>query len=110
MRGAIVLWSGAVVDIPDGWVFCDGNNGTPDLRDKFIVGAGSTYAVGATGGTTTHGHAFTSNTHQHTLPIGPAVGAGAGFSSTSDLVAVTGTTDYKNHLPPYYALAWIMKT
>jgi microcystin-dependent protein len=48
--GVIVLWSGSIGSIPAGWVLCNGSNGTPDLRDRFIVGAGSTYAVNATGG------------------------------------------------------------
>ena len=48
--GVIFLWSGAVNAIPSGYVLCDGNNGTPDLRDRFIVGAGNNYAVGASGG------------------------------------------------------------
>lgn len=48
--GAILMWSGSVANIPSGWVLCDGANGTPDLRDRFVLGAGSTYAVGAVGG------------------------------------------------------------
>ena len=44
------MWSGATNNIPSGWALCDGNNGTPNLQDKFIVGAGSSYAVDATGG------------------------------------------------------------
>lgn len=48
--GAIILWSGAANAIPSGFVLCDGTNSTPDLRDRFVVGAGSTYAVGDTGG------------------------------------------------------------
>ncbi len=48
--GCIVLWSGSVASIPSGWYLCNGSNGTPDLRDKFVVGAGSTYSVAATGG------------------------------------------------------------
>lgn len=50
--GAITMWSGAEVDIPDGWYLCNGLNSTPDLRNKFIVGAGAggDYAPGATGG------------------------------------------------------------
>lgn len=39
-QGCIVLWSGILGDIPGGWALCDGNNGTPDLRDKFVMGAG----------------------------------------------------------------------
>ena len=64
--GTIVLWSGSIGSIPAGWVLCNGNNGTPDLRDRFVVGAGSTYAVDATGGsanaiTVAHTHTFTSS-------------------------------------------------
>ena len=49
-RGIIVMWSGSIDQIPQGWALCDGTNGTPDLRDRFIVGAGSSYSVGAKGG------------------------------------------------------------
>jgi len=49
-KGGIILWSGAIANIPEGWALCNGSNGTPDLRNRFVVGAGSTYAVGATGG------------------------------------------------------------
>ena len=48
--GAIIMWSGAVDAIPEGWALCDGSNGTPDLRNRFIVGAGGSYNVGNTGG------------------------------------------------------------
>ena len=51
--GIIAIWSGSVATIPIGWLLCDGTNGTLDLRDKFIVGAGGTYAVGDTGGSNT---------------------------------------------------------
>lgn len=44
MKGLICLWGGAIVDIPAGWALCDGNGGRPDLRDKFVIGAGNTYA------------------------------------------------------------------
>jgi hypothetical protein len=61
--GFIGLWSGAATAIPGGWLICDGTNGTPDLRDRFIVGAGLDYGVGATGGSvgqsiTVNGHAL----------------------------------------------------
>lgn len=81
--GAILLWSGSIASIPSGWVLCDGLNSTPDLRDRFIVGAGSTYAVASTGGSAsvtlaeaelpshTHGAGNfatgNSGTHTHTL-------------------------------------------
>jgi microcystin-dependent protein len=51
--GGIILWSGSIAAIPATWQLCDGTNGTPNLRDRFIVGAGSTYSVGATGGANT---------------------------------------------------------
>jgi microcystin-dependent protein len=51
--GAILAWSGSIATIPAGFVICDGTNSTPDLRDRFIVGAGTTYAVDATGGANT---------------------------------------------------------
>lgn len=62
--GAIMLWSGAANAIPTGYVICDGNNSTPDLRNSFVLGAGDTYAVGATGGSAdaivpAHTHALT---------------------------------------------------
>jgi len=43
--GGIFLWSGSIGSIPAGYVLCNGSNGTPDLRNRFVVGAGSTYAV-----------------------------------------------------------------
>lgn len=51
MKGIIVLWGGAIVDIPAGWALCDGNAGRPDLRDKFIIGAGNTYVPDQTAAT-----------------------------------------------------------
>ena len=44
------MWSGSSSNIPSGWLLCNGSNGTPDLRDRFIVGAGNSYPVGNTGG------------------------------------------------------------
>ena len=66
--GVIVLWSGAANAIPNGWYLCDGNNGTPNLTDRFVVGAGSAYGVGATGGSkdaTLVSHSHTINNHVH---------------------------------------------
>lgn len=87
--GVIVMWSGSTASIPSGWLLCDGTNSTPDLRDRFIVGAGSTYAVAATGGANTvtldasqipsHTHTFSGSTgaagsHSHS---GSTAAAGA---------------------------------
>jgi microcystin-dependent protein len=48
--GLISMWSGSIGSIPSGWYLCDGSNGTPNLTDRFVIGAGSTYAVNGTGG------------------------------------------------------------
>ncbi len=47
--GTIVVWSGSVDDIPTGWALCDGEDGRPDLRGKFVLGAGGIYNPGAAG-------------------------------------------------------------
>lgn len=110
VSGMIVLWSGAIVDIPDGYVLCDGNNGTPNLRNRFVIAAGDTYAVDATGGSVNHNHNFTSDGHNHVLPAGPDFDAGGFIDNQTTIETDTGTTDPGSTLPPYYALAYIMKT
>ena len=52
--GGIILWSGSTSDIPTNWHLCDGTNGTPDLRGRFVIGAGGSYSVGNTGGESEH--------------------------------------------------------
>lgn len=91
--GGIILWSGAENAIPTGWHLCDGTSGTPNLQNKFIIGAGDTYAVGATAGSATHthaGHAALAHAgtavaahanHKHELPF--SVGQNA-FRTTGD--------------------------
>jgi len=108
--GIILLWYGPIGNIPAGYVLCDGNNGSPDLRNKFVVGAGDTYAVDATGGNATHTHAFTGDGHTHDILLGPVVDAGAVFGDVTSEDSAVGTTDAKSSLPPYHALAYIMKT
>jgi len=107
-RGMIMEWSGSVATVPAGWVLCDGNNSTPDLRNTFIVGAGDTYNPDATGGAAMHTHAFTSNLHSH-VDAGPPGPFAAGLDLRVGVIAVTGTTDSDNNLPPFYALCYIMK-
>jgi hypothetical protein len=64
--GLITMWSGSVASIPAGWLLCNGASGTPDLRDRFVVGAGSTYIPGNTGGATTATLAVVNlPSHQH---------------------------------------------
>jgi hypothetical protein len=145
--GVILIWSGSTGSIPSGYVICDGTNGTPDLRNSFILGAGNTYAVGQTGGSTdaivvSHTHTATSTStvtdpgHFHTpsgggqfRTINSSLAQGGGYTgsfgssdpqtstaTTGITVATTttntsaGTSGTNANLPPYYALAYIMKT
>lgn len=132
--GGIIIWSGSSAAIPSGWVLCDGTNSTPDLRNRFIVGAGSTYAVGATGGSAdaivvshTHTATVTDPGHAHTFSstLSDTIGGagsqpgyrGSGTTTTSTAstgISVsnssTGSSGTNANLPPYYALAYIMKT
>jgi len=63
--GIITMWSGTNADIPTGWVLCDGSNSTPDLRDRFVVGSGSAYTTGNTGGANSVSTSA-SGSHNHT--------------------------------------------
>lgn len=108
--GQISLWHGTIVSIPSGWVLCDGSNGTPDLRDDFIVGAGSTYNPGDAAGASPHDHTFTGTGHTHSDPGSPDVGiAGTDYDWFGES-QIAGTTNTKANLPTYYSLAYIMKT
>lgn len=64
--GLIVMWSGAIVDIPKGWHLCDGTDGTPDLRDRFMLGAGLSVAPGDIGGSLLHNHLASADPDEHT--------------------------------------------
>lgn len=136
--GLISLWSGSIGSIPVGWYLCDGTNGTPDLRDRFIVGAGTTYAVTATGGSAdaivvSHTHTASSVVtdpgHNHTLTnysissggsTSPIIGSSNTTQTVTTSTATTGITvattntstgvsGTNANLPPYYALAYVMK-
>lgn len=162
--GVITMWYGSIASIPSGWYLCNGSNGTPDLRDRFIVGAGTTYAVAATGGSAnailvshthttassstftgtalgTHTHTITDPGHTHTpgsvsnndINAGSSNGgsvqspaaipsaftgisinnASAGTPAGTVATTVTNSTEGVSgtgaNLPPYYALAYIMK-
>lgn len=130
-KGGVIMWSGAVTAIPEGWALCDGTNGTPNLRDRFVVGAGATYSVGATGGEASHvltinempSHTHIQNAHTHGLvtEAGDTTSSGvlpnrAGPGTVDQATQpATPTNQYTgggqahNILPPYYALAFIMK-
>lgn len=103
--GIIVMWSGSSSAIPAGWALCDGQNGTPDLRDRFVVGAGNAYAAGNTGGNVSHFHAGTTSLPNENGPV-----RNDGDKQRADEHhSHTFTTDTRENLPPYYALCFIMK-
>ena len=136
--GMIALWSGSIASVPSGWYLCNGSNGTPDLRDRFVVGAGSTYSVAATGGSAnaivvshTHTATVTDSGHTHSYndvgrdafiygsTSGPdfnstTAGTTANTASNTTGISVgistTGSSGTNANLPPYYALAYIMKS
>lgn len=108
--GVIAIWSGSIATIPVGWILCDGTAGTPDLRDKFVQGAGGALNPDDTGGASTHLHAFVSDTHTHLFGAGFTIESGTGVNEVTNAVTVPGTTDPASSLPPFYALAYIMKT
>ena len=107
--GMILLWSGSIVSIPSGWHLCDGTENTPDLRDKFVIGAGSTYNPAATGGNLTHTHAATQASHYHDLAGSVLAAYGQVIPTRTDSKTPVITVPSTNHLPPYYALCYIMK-
>ncbi len=145
--GLIAMWSGSIATIPAGWYLCNGANGTPDLRNKFIVGAGSTYAVAATGGSAdaivvSHTHTATTSSTSLTGEISSQYANGSNYGGTTGVfsqtnyqvdgdggesragrtiyfdgthshtttVSSTGSSGTNANLPPYYALAYIMKS
>lgn len=141
--GVITMWSGTIATIPSGWLLCNGSSGTPDLRNRFIIGAYSdtagvayTTITGAntqTGGTkdaivvshthtatvTDPGHLHTYDGIKQTSPFqagGNAVmGANPNASTSTATTGIsvanstTGSSGTDQNLPPYYALAYIMK-
>jgi len=141
VTGMIMMWSGSISNVPTGWALCNGSSGTPDLRNRFIVGAGGSYNTGATGGSAdsvvvSHSHSVSGSTnvagaHTHALRDaartfeGPnlfQVGLGHQSGSVNRTEAngahehtVSGSTNSVGvsgagrNLPPFYALAFIMK-
>lgn len=135
--GGIIMWSGSIASIPSGWYLCDGANGTPNLTNRFVVCAGGSYAVGATGGSAnaivvahTHTATSTDSGHSHSSGVSFATtnsgsetgiaqsafsgiyqtGIGTGYANISTTIASTGSSGTNANLPPYYALAFIMKS
>ena len=124
LSGIICMWSGAANAIPAGWALCDGANGTPDLRGRFVLGAGGSYGVGATGGEEMHtldtnemprhAHTVSGNTAYSSRPTGQALRSmsqseGQINPNTSTTTEFNGWSRPHNNMPPYYALCYIMK-
>ena len=138
--GGIIMWSGAISAIPTGWSLCDGSNGTPDLRNKFVLGAWSDSASvaypnvppGGTGGTAdavvvSHNHGITDPGHEHTFDSHDSDG-GTGntlndnsdnsnqrtMTSSTETTGITinneGVSGTNQNLPPFLALAYIQRT
>jgi len=112
MPGMIMLWYGSEAAIPSGWHLCDGSMGTPDLRSKFVIGASEGFPVGKTGGTMSHWHEFTGDGHSHDLVTGTEISYVApdgDYAHATSSNPCSGTTEFKNSIPPYHALCYIMK-
>lgn len=131
--GGIIMWSGSAASLPTGYVLCDGTNGTPDLRGRFIIGAGGAYSPNSFGGSTTSGATALTQAqlppHKHDVPMlvvggtypadskwpfqAQTPGYGRALDSTTyETTASGGSGDGHTHsvMPPYYALCFIMKT
>ncbi len=113
VAGLIVMWSGTIASIPGGWVICDGTNGTPNLLAMFVQGVATAATnPGTTGGavtrylrhtspnSTSYGAPYVAAPDAHGALATPSVGVGAG------LVA----DDIADIRPPFYDIAFIMKT
>jgi len=131
--GVIMMWSGSIASVPSGWALCNGANGTPNLQDRFIVGAGSSYGVSNTGGNADatlpyHTHSISDPGHGHDMltvlangtwngrndDLAPGRGGSNRNGNTSSnatgiSINAAGSSATNANLPPYYALAYIMK-
>ncbi len=113
--GVILPWYSKSGEIPIGWAICDGSNGTPDMRGRFMKGAASFADVGQSGGSDSHSHTITGRTGNADPGDGwnfddanrdrtPHV-SGMGHSH-----AISGQTDARPSLPPFVTMLFIMKT
>jgi len=113
-KGIITMWYGNIASIPTGWALCNGDNGTPDLRDKFIVGAKEddsgtaktniTTALTQTGGDYRHRHGGATGTGDD-----PVHRDTDGEGNNAQGLSHTHSIAYETALPSYYALAYVMK-
>lgn len=122
--GSIIMWHSTIATIPKGWALCNGSNGTPDLRNRFVIaadadsgGAAKTTINGGqaqSGGSVDHTHSFTSDGHVHDLSMDnnpSTTGGDTPVSTTTNSQNDVGSTggSIENPVPPYFALAFIMK-
>lgn len=111
--GAIIIWSGTAENIPDGWALCDGEDGRPDLQDKFVLGAGATHSVGDTGGqeevTLTDSEVPSMNALQNKSPASESWSSSTEYLTGINLSYENNAEPHTN-MPPYYALCYIIKT
>jgi len=91
--GIIVIWSGAANAIPNGWRLCNGSDGTPDLRDRFVVGASGAYSVGNTGGSAN----ATLVSHTHSAGTYTAVSNGSHTHSYTAFNTTASVDNDENH-------------
>lgn len=118
--GMISIWSGLESNIPSGWVICDGTNGTPDLRNMFVLGAGDKYMVGDSGGSEevtlsvdqmpSHNHTYNRRNNSTAGNYGYNMAASDVGSNTTQGTSYTGSSQPHPNMPPYYALCYVMKT
>lgn len=104
-----MLWHGSLETIPSGWHVCDGNEGTPNLIDRYVRGASEGIPPGEGGGAYSHAHDFTGDGHGHELVFGADFGGGSGLNKDTTSVPAVGTTETAKNHPPFLTLYYIMK-
>ena len=108
--GAIIMWNSTIASIPSGWVLCDGSNGTPDLRDRYIIGAKQDDS-GVAKTNISGSLEQTGGASQVTSGAGNAFGTAQNFVGGNALgVNNRGHGHPVTVIPPFFALVFIMKT
>lgn len=103
--GVICMWHGLIANIPNGWYLCNGSNGTPDLREKFVRGAPDVTEAGTTGGSDTHTHTNTVGGSRKVTDSTVSANRGVDLNGYIE-PQIISTDDGK---PAYYEVLYIMK-